>query len=165
MTETPKPADPSVLTFRIKPPEWTDKSGEGFRLFKAQTSLGEFVYGVDFNGQAYHQGLDMTGRHEEVDHPTEDAAKIAAEAGYSRLVMRDFLAVSEPYSPPKPVLKEAKVVAELRDILVKYADECEDARSYGGPTMLPHFPLDEGKMRVFGMRLDALDRELVGHFG
>lgn len=164
MTATPDQADPSVLTFRIKPPEWTDKGGDGFRLFKAETSLGEFVYGVDFNGQAYHQGLDMRGRHEEVDHPTEEAARIAAEAGYSRLVMRDFLAVSEPFTPPKPVLKEAKVVAELRDLLVKYADECEDARSYGGPTILPHFPLDEGSMRVFGTRLAVLEKELAAQF-
>jgi hypothetical protein len=165
VTATPNQAEPSVLTFRIKPPEWIDKSGADFRRFIAETSVGEFVYGVDFGGQAYHQGLDMRGRHEEVDHPTEESARIAAEAVYSRLVMRDVLAVSEPFTPPKPVLKEAKVVAELRDLLIKYADDCEDARSYNGPTILPHFPLDEGSMRVFGTRLAALDRELTAQLG
>jgi hypothetical protein len=165
VTDTLNQTDPSVLTFRIKPPEWTDKSGDGFRLFKAETPHGEFVYGVDFNGQAYHQGIDLRGRHEEVDHPGEDAARMGAEASYSRIVMRDFLAVSEPFTPPKPVLKEAKLVGELRELFAKYAEDYENALTYGGPTILPQFPLDDRSIRVFGSRLATLDRELATYFG
>jgi hypothetical protein len=154
------PLDSTILTIRIKSLEWTDKSGSNFRRFSAETSYGEFVYGTDFGGQAYHQGLDLEGFHEEADHPSEESAKVAAEASHARLAIRDILALSNPSPPPKAELKEAKVVAELRDVLVKYADDWEEARSWGGPTIEPRFPLDEGSARKIGARLASLEREL-----
>jgi hypothetical protein len=57
---------------------------------------------------------------------------------------------------PVPVADVAPVVAELREMLREYADACEQARSWGGPTMLPNNPINEKTARRFARALGAV---------
>lgn len=153
--------DAIVMTVRIDPPKWKDMSGGGYRLFVAETPRGEFAYGISFNGTAYHRGIDSSGRREETNHPDERAAKAAAELSYARHVTRDLNTLGNTCGCALPSLPDTSVVSELRRIFVEYAENCVEAKSYGGPTITPRFPLDEGSMRVFGLRLAALERALT----
>jgi hypothetical protein len=146
----------------VKPLQWTDDHGEDYRCSKADTPYGLFVYGVDRAGVAYHSGpksldkVPLGGNphavkvtpHEEVDHESEEAARAAAEALYSRLVLAQITSLTvsaDPGAPAAPKLDQRVLAAVslLRTSLKKYADECQEARSWGGPTIYPVHPIDE----------------------
>lgn len=145
------------LTVRIKPLVWIENGGPDYRLFEADTEFGRFVYGTDRQSVPYHQSPN-----DEVDHGTEEEAKSAAEQSYGRLALDKIrsLTVSIPSTPLEPLT--FTVICELRSILLKYAEDCEDARSYGGPTIYPRSPFDEGFARKYAVELQALERRLHG---
>lgn len=62
------------------PIAWKDDSGDDYRLFRVNTPIGFFAYGTDRAGVSYHQGPDA--HYQGCDHPTEAAAREAAEAAY-----------------------------------------------------------------------------------
>lgn len=62
---------------KIKPLVWQSRHGEGFKYFFTDTALGRFGYGVDKDGQAYHHGLLK-----DIDHASEEEARLSAEAEY-----------------------------------------------------------------------------------
>jgi hypothetical protein len=121
---------------------WQDLSKDGYRVFQATTILGQFNYGTDLGNQPYYQS---PGKEEDV--PTEEEAKLAAEEQYRRMVFRK---VAE-YVVPAPETNGVSpaVIAELQDMLAKYADGCVDARYWGGPTMYPQNPITENVARRF----------------
>lgn len=49
------------------------------------------------------------------------------------------------------------VIADLK----KYDEDCDLARSYGGPTMLPRHPIDEGRARQMAADLRELLAEIT----
>lgn len=131
---------------RPKPLEWVDHSKESYRVFQAQTEFGRFAYGTDVNKQSYYQTPDS-----EEDTETEEAAKIAAEEYYARLVFRKVATYVVPAL--RPVGPSPEVVAELQMLLAKYADDCAYARTWGGPVIYPMNPIDENTARKYGKLL------------
>jgi hypothetical protein len=146
----------------VKPLQWTDSHGDGYRCSQADTPYGRFVYGVDRAGIAYHSGptaldkVPLGGNphavkvtpHEEIDHESEEAARAAAEALYAGLVLAQIAsltvsAVKEIAAAPKLDPRVLAAVSLLRTSLEKYADDCQEARSWGGPTIYPVHPIDE----------------------
>jgi hypothetical protein len=128
-----------------KPLEWTDRSKDGYRLFQASTEVGRFCYGVDTTKQPYFQTP-----HQEEDTATEEAAKLAAEEQHRAIVYRKIapFLVPTPKRGPSP-----EVVAELQAVLAKYAADCEEARSWGGPTIYPQTPFTEDFARRYAKLL------------
>lgn len=143
------------LMVRIKPLAWIENSGPDYRLFEADTEFGRFVYGTDRLSVSYHQSPA-----EEVDHRTEEEARSAAEQSYGRLALEKIraLTVSGPVATREP--KTFTVIGELRSILLKYAEDCVEARSYGGPTIYPRMPFNEGFARKYAIELKELERQL-----
>ncbi|GLK86632.1 hypothetical protein [Ancylobacter defluvii] len=72
---------PATDALRITSLAWENCSRDDYTIHMASTRVGAFAYGTDKTGQPYHQ--DPTGEH---DHPTEDAARRAAEAKHLELV-------------------------------------------------------------------------------
>lgn len=143
------------LLVRIKPLVWNENSRPDYRLFEADTEFGRFVYGTDRQSVPYYQSPN-----EEVDHRTEEEAKSAAEQSYGRLALEKIraLTVSREVTSREP--KTFPVIGELRSILLKYAEDCEEARSYGGPTINPRMPFGEGFARKYAIELKELERQL-----
>ncbi|MCZ7861028.1 hypothetical protein O9X98_06380 [Agrobacterium salinitolerans] len=143
------------LTVRIKPLAWVENSGPDYRLFEADTEFGRFVYGTDRQSVSYHQSPKY-----EFDHPTEEEARKAAEQSYGRLALEKIhaLTVSGVGAGREPLT--FSVVGELISILLKYAEDCVEARSYGGPTIYPRRPFDEGLARKYAIQLKELERQL-----
>jgi hypothetical protein len=134
---------------RPKPLEWVDCSKDGYRLFQASTEVGRFCYGTDVTKQPYFQTPDQ-----EKDTETEETAKLAAEEHYRMAVYRKiapFLIPDTDTAGPSPA-----VIAELQAMLTKYAEECADARTWGGPTIYPQNPITEDVARRFGALLTVI---------
>lgn len=62
---------------------WQPDHGDGYTLFRVETPVGRFVYGMDRKGQAYHQAPTVLGG---ADHLSEADARAAAEADHLVLV-------------------------------------------------------------------------------
>lgn len=134
-----------LLGVSPKPLEWVERSKDGYRLFQATTEVGHFSYGVDTTGQPYFQTP-----HNEEDTTSEEAARLAAEEQYHKIIFRQIA----PFLVPAPKQGPApEVVAELQALLAKYATDCEEARSWGGPTIYPHNPFTEDFARRYAKLL------------
>lgn len=129
-----------------KPLEWIDRSRDGYRLFQAVTEVGRFCYGTDTTSQSYFQTPNQ-----EEDVATEEAARLAAEECYRMIVYQKIA----PFLIPVPVKTgpSPAVIAELQVMFTKYAEECADARTWGGPTIYPQNPITEDVARRFGTLL------------
>lgn len=125
---------------------WRDVSKDGYRVFRAVNIFGHFSYGTDINNQPYFQ---VPGKEE--DTATEEAAKLAAEELYRKMVFRKVAEFVVP--APEAAGPSAAVIAELQVILAKYADDCVEARSWGGPTIYPQNPITEAVARRFAKLL------------
>lgn len=140
----------------IKPLEWADEStSDGNRLFSAETDFGRYVYGTDLDGKPYCQSPDG-----ETDHESEAGAREAVEAAYRKHVLdlvAPFTVVAEE---DVAVSKAREASLDLAAKLSLYANECADARTWGGPTILPRNPIDEAAARRFGA---ALSTYLASH--
>nr|WP_250807594.1 hypothetical protein [Neorhizobium tomejilense] len=140
-----------LLCLRIKPIAWETKSQYGWTMFTADTEFGRFAYGTDANGQSYHQDNAR-----EVEHPSEEAAKKAAEAAYRALALARIASVSVDPSEIETRAAAAKTVIELRELLARYAAECAEAETWGGPTIYPRNPIDQVSARRFAKALAVL---------
>ena len=128
-----------------KPIAWIDRSQDGYRLVEADTQVGRFCYGVDLNNQPYYR----TPTQEE-DVATEEAAKLAAEEGYRTAIFQKIALLLAPAPKPGPA---PAVIAELQTLMAKYASDCEEARSWGGPTIYPETPFTEDFARRYARLL------------
>ena len=145
----PAPGDISRTLPReleVKPLVWRDEADDGYRLFTAETTFGRFVYGTDKTGQPYHQ--TPCG---EVDHADEDVARLAAETDYEAIVVEKVLSLTVPAQRSSP-----PVVSELETLLRKYAEDCDEALTWGGPTIHPRNPIDAATARKFAKALAHL---------
>lgn len=155
-----KDAYATEIAVRVKPLEWKEHSGNGYRLFSADTEFGRFVYGTDGQSVAYHQGPGS-----DVDHGTEEEAKRAAEHLYGRLAMDKIRSLTVPALGISLEPRHFPVLGELRAILKKYAEDCDEARSYGGPTIYPRSPFNEGFARKFALELGKVEVQLATEKG
>jgi hypothetical protein len=158
---------------QVKPLEWVLELGDGFRIFRAESPFGQFTYGTDNRGISYHQGptaldkVPLGGNphavkvtpHEDVDHADEEIAKAAAERLHAKLVLEQIgrLTVNIPKSEPKLDPRVLAAVSFLRTSLKKYADDCQEARSWGGPTIYPVHPIDERYARNSAATLEVVE--------
>lgn len=136
----------------VKPLEWSDNSADGYRLFNADSFFGRFSYGRDTTGQAYFQAPPDV----EIDLMSESDAKGAAEAFYANLVLEKIKELTVPVQTPELPRIEPKVLAavrELRASLKKYADDCDEARLWGGPTINPPNPINEDVARRYAKQI------------
>jgi hypothetical protein len=161
---------------KVKPLEWVFEHGDGFRIFRAESPFGQFTYGTDNRGISYHQGptaldkVPLGGNphavkvtpHEEVDHADEEIAKAAAERLHAKLVLEQIrrLTVTVPRPEAKIEPNVLAALSALRTSLKRYADDCQEARSWGGPTIYPVHPIDEPAARHSAATLAAVEAAL-----
>jgi hypothetical protein len=143
------------IKVQIKPLEWISNCGRDYRLFEADTEFGRFSYGTDRQSASYYQTPT-----DEIDHWTEEGAKAAAEQTYGQLVLEKIRKLTVPAPAGVSETKSFSVLIELRSLLLKYAEDCVEARSYGGPTIYPSMPFDEGLARKYAIKLKELERLL-----
>jgi hypothetical protein len=161
---------------QVKPLEWEFELGDGFRIFRAESPFGQFTYGTDNRGISYHQGPTALNKvplgdnphavkvtpHEEVDHADEELAKVAAERLHAKLVLEQIgrLTLTIPKSESKLDPRVLTDLSALRTSLKRYADDCQEARSWGGPTIYPVHPIDEPSARHSAATLAAVEAAL-----
>lgn len=107
---------PSGQAVAVKPLIWEEDHGIAgmgpYRLFKAETTLGRFVYGTDAEGSAYYHtassGVMMVG--------DEVTAKRLAEAAWDKTALAEVGKFVDPAAfshPPQPA--DERVVEALRE--------------------------------------------------
>lgn len=141
-----------AIEVRIKPLEWKSGGEDDYTLYSCDTPYGRFVYGTDRTGVSYHQSPS-----DEVDHASEAAAKQAAEESYAALALEKIGQVTVPGIKSAGEKRTFSFVGELRAVLAKYADDCVEARYYGGPTIYPRSPFNEDFARKYATELKGLE--------
>jgi hypothetical protein len=52
------------------------------------------------------------------------------------------------------------ILSELQFILEDYVEQCEEARTWGGPTMYPRHPITEHSAKYYSRKLKELINDL-----